>query len=189
MRNLFRPNRLVLLALFLVVSMEMRAQQSQIDVGITYIAERSLWVNTEQNFWMQGGSIELGVNAWKGLGIAADVTGGQTSSVGNRGVPLLLVTATFGPRYRWHPARKLSVYGEALLGIANGFNSVFPAPTGAQTNSNSLALQVGGGVDYRVSNHFAVRALDAGWLRTQLPNSTNNVQNSLRLGAGVVVRF
>ncbi len=32
-------------------------------------------------------------------------------------------------------------------------------------------------------------ALDAGWLRTQLPNSTINVNNSRRLGAGVVLRF
>jgi opacity protein-like surface antigen len=100
-----------------------------------------------------------------------------------------LVTTSFGPRYRWRSAGKISPYGQALLGIANGFDSVFPDPAGAQDSASSLALQLGGGVDYRVSDHFAVRALDAGWLRTQLPNSVSNVQNTLRLGAGVVVRF
>lgn len=189
MPNLFRPNRVVLLAIFLFASLGLHAQNAQMDVGVTYIAERSLQVNTEQTFWMQGGSIELGAYVWKGLGVAADVTGSHTNAVGDGEVPLSLVTATFGPRYRWHPASKISIYGQALLGIANGFDSVFPDFAGAQDSSSSLALQVGGGVDYRISDHFAVRALDAGWLRTQLPNAANDVQNTLRLGAGVVVRF
>ena len=60
---------------------------------------------------------------------------------------------------------------------------------GLQTSANSFAAQVGGGIDYRLANRFAIRVLDAAWSRTQLPNSTDNVQNNLRLGAGVVLRF
>jgi opacity protein-like surface antigen len=189
MPNLFPVNRVVLFAILLFASMGLHAQNAQLDLGITYIAERSLQVNTEQNFWMQGGSVELGTDVWKGFGVAVDVTGTHTESVGTGGVPLSLVTSTFGPRYRWRPAGKISPYGQALLGIANGFDSVFPGPAGAQESSTSLALQLSGGVDYRLSDHFAIRVLDAGWLRTQLPNSANNVQNTLRLGAGLVVRF
>jgi peptidoglycan-associated lipoprotein len=188
MPNLFRLSRIAI-ALLLFVSIGVHAQNSQIDVGVTYIAQRSLQVNTEQNFWLQGGSIELGADVWKGWGVAADVTGGHTDSVGTGGVPLSLVTATFGPRYRWKPAGKISLYGQALVGEANGFDSVFPSPGGVQSSTNSLALQIGGGVDYRISGRIAIRALDAGWLRTQLPNSVDNVQNTLRLGAGMVVRF
>jgi hypothetical protein len=170
------------------------AQQSRrngqsIDLAVTYIGQRSLEASSSQNFWSQGGSIELGVNAWRGLGIAADVTGTHAGSIGSSGIPLSIVTATFGPRYRWHAQKKLSLYGEALLGEANGFRSLFPSSSGAQSSANSMALQIGGGIDYKISTHLAVRALDAGWLRTQLPNSTTNVQNSLRLGAGVVLRF
>ncbi|MGA8531063.1 MAG: hypothetical protein WB622_15205 [Acidobacteriaceae bacterium] len=40
-----------------------------------------------------------------------------------------------------------------------------------------------------LSPQLAVRALQASWLRTQLPNSTSNLQNNLRLGAGFVFRF
>jgi len=188
MPNLFRSTRVVP-ALLLFFSVGLHAQNGRVDVAVTYIAQRSLQVNTNQNFWLQGGSIELGADAWKGLGIAANVTGTQTGSINNAGVPLSLVTTTFGPRYRWHADKKVSLYGQTLIGIANGFNSVFPAPTGAQNSANSFALQIGGGLDYRMSKHLSIRALDAGWLRTQLPNSASNTQNTLRLGAGIVVGF
>lgn len=99
------------------------------------------------------------------------------------------MTTTFGPRYRWHPEKRISLYGQTLIGIANAFDSVFPTPAGAESSASSFALQIGGGVDYRLLGHFAIRALDAGWLRTRMPNAANNTQNTLRLGAGIVVRF
>jgi hypothetical protein len=161
----------------------------RLDLSITYIAERSLKANTSQNFWMQGGSIELGANVWRGWGIAADLTGVHTGSIGTSGLPLSLVTITFGPRYRWHPDQRLSLYGQGLIGEANGFGGIFPTTTGSQPEANGLAAQVGGGIDYRLSDRLAIRMLDAGWSRTQLPNSTDNVQNTLRLGAGIALRF
>lgn len=164
-------------------------QEPKLDAGVTFIAERSLKANTSQNFWMEGGSIELGANVWKGWGIAADVTGTHTNSVGNSSVPLSMITTTFGPRYRWQANKKWSVYGEGLIGEANVFHTLVPTPSGADTSGNSLAIQVGGGLDYALKQRFAIRLLDAGWIRTQVPNSTNSVQNTLRLGAGVVVRF
>jgi opacity protein-like surface antigen len=170
----------------------LRAQASpsrRLDLSITYIAEHSLKAQTSQNFWIQGGSIELGANVWRGWGIAANVTGTHTGSIGSSGLPLSLVTTTFGPRYRWHADRRVSLYGQALIGEANGLRSIFPATAGSQSDANGFAAQVGAGVDYKLSDRFAMRVLDAGWARTQLPNSTDNVQNTLRLGAGIVLRF
>ena len=164
-------------------------EQPKLDIGVTFTAEASLKANTSQNFWMEGGSIELGANVWKGWGIAADITVAQGSSIGNSGVPLSLQTAAFGPRYRWHAKQKWSIYGQVLLGEANAFHTLVPTPSGAATDGNSMALQIGGGVDFRLRERFALRLLDAGWLRTQIPNATNDAQNTLRLGAGVVMRF
>ena len=113
----------------------------------------------------------------------------QKVSSPEKNVPLSLETATFGPRYRWHAKQKWSLYGQALVGEANAFHTVVPTPSGAQTNANSLALEFGGGVDCKLKQRFALRLLDAAWLRTQIPNATNNAQSTLRLGAGVVVRF
>jgi hypothetical protein len=102
---------------------------------------------------------------------------------------LSLVTTTFGPRYRWHPDGRVSLYVQGLVGEANGFRSIFPATVGSQPDANGFAAQFGGGVDYRLSDRFAMRVLDAGWARTQLPNGSDNVQNTLRLGAAIVLRF
>jgi hypothetical protein len=165
------------------------SKPTRLDLGVTYVAERSLKADSSQNFWTQGGSIELGANVWHGWGIAANITGTHTGSIGSSAIPLSLVTATFGPRYRWHADRRLSLYGEGLIGEANGFHSLLPTIAGSQSSANGFSAQVGGGVDYSLSNRFALRLLDAAWSRTQLPNGTDNVQNNLRLAAGVVLRF
>lgn len=182
-------NALIVAAFSLPFVFCAKAGAQKVEVAVTYVAQRSLKANTSQNFWMQGGSIELGTNIWKGLGVVADVTGSRSGSIGNSGIPLSMVTTTFGPRYRFPAAKKMSIYVQGLVGEANAFDSLFPAVAGATTSSNSFAAQVGGGLDLRVSKRFSVRALDAAWLRTQFPNSTDNVQNTLRLGAGVVIHL
>ena len=165
------------------------AQRPSGDFAATFISQRSLNAETGQNFWMEGGSAEFGVNFSHGWGVAADYTGTHTGAVGSSNVPLTLSVVTFGPRYRWHANHRFSVYGEGLLGIAHGSDSVFPTVVNSVPSANSFALQVDGGLDYQLTHHFAVRALDVGYLRTTLPNATNNEQNTLRLGAGIVFRF
>ena len=64
-----------------------------------------------------------------------------------------------------------------------------PKPASTESSARSFALQLSGGIDYRLSRHFAVRAIDLGYLHSALPNGNNNVQNNLRLGAGAVFRF
>ena len=55
----------------------------------------------------------------------------------------------------------IEIFGESLIGIANGVDSVFPDPSGAQSDANGLALQIGGGADLNPSPHFAVRLFHA----------------------------
>ena len=159
------------------------------DLAVTYVTERSLKAGTSDTFWMEGGSAELAFNLIHGVGVAADYTSAHASSIGNSGVPLTLTVITFGPRYRWRVDKRVSVYGEGLVGVASGSNSVFPSVSGATSNANSWAWQAGGGLDFRVASHLAIRALDIGYVHTGLPNATNNAQNILRLGAGLALRF
>ena len=182
--------RLAAALLLLAGAAALRAQtEPRVDFAASFLVGRSIQVNTADNFWTEGGSLELGADLFHGFGVAANISGVHAGSVGLGGVPLSLVTATFGPRYRWHEGHRLSFYGETLLGEADGFRSLFPSAFGADTSASSLALQIGGGIDLRFSQHLAVRALEASWLRTQLPNGTNDRQNSLLLGAGIVTRF
>ncbi len=166
----------------------------EVDLAVTYTAQHSNLVSNP-TFWQQGGSVELSTQTYRGLGLAANITGTEAGNAANSGVGLDMLTATFGPRYTWYKPtgiarkRSLAIFGQGLIGEAHGWNSYFPSASGSQTSYNSFALQVGGGVDLGLSRHFAVRAIQADWLRTQFPNSTTNIQNSFRLAAGIVLRF
>jgi hypothetical protein len=198
----FRYFLLLVAPLFLTtVSLKAQAVASgtasghqEVDLAVTYTAQYSNLVS-DPTFWHQGGSTELSTQTYRGFGIAANIAGTQIGNAANSGVGLSMVTATFGPRYTWYRpiggARKksLAIFGQGLIGEAHGFNSYFPTVAGSLTDYNSFALQVGGGVDIGLSRHFAVRAVQADWIRTQFPNSTTNIQNTFRIGAGVVLRF
>jgi hypothetical protein len=159
------------------------------EVAIAYDASRTNVV-AGSSFWMQGGGVQFHGQFWHGLGGVADVAGLHTGSMSNSGVGLDMVSATFGPRYTWSPLHaRYSIFGQALAGEAHGFNSTFPGTPQAIGSANGVAVQLGGGMSVPLKHHIAVRVFEADWLRTQLPNSTTSVENNLRLGAGVVLRF
>jgi opacity protein-like surface antigen len=194
---------LLVLGMAALLPVSLRAQQqnashSEIDLALTYTAQHGS-VNGGGSFWAQGGGAELSVSAYHGLGLAANVTATRVTNINSSGVNLTLVTATFGPRYTWShplaaksgasPVRQLNLFGEALIGEANGVDSVFPSAQGAQSSSNSFALRLGGGADITLTHHLAIRMVEANWLRTQLPNGSSNVQNNLQLSSGIVLHF
>lgn len=159
---------------------------SSIDLALTYNASRTNNVSGA-NFWMQGGSVQFHGQFWRGLGAVVDVSGLHTGNNHSSGVGLDLVAATFGPRYTWQlPRHRFATYGQALAGEAFGFHSVFPNIWGAKENASSMAVKIGGGLTMKLSGHFLLRPIEAGWLRTQLPNGSNDAQNSFLQGAGFV---
>jgi hypothetical protein len=191
---------LILLAAVMGCDVAMGQKASKVapvDVAITYDA---LYANhiTGDNFWMQGGAVELGARFYRGWGIAARVEGGHVGAETTNEVPLSLVTTTFGLRYTVasHSGRYV-IFGDGLAGETNGFHGLFSkgsgpvgSPTaGTTTSANALAVEAGGGLDIRLFGHFALRAIDARYLRTGFPNSTTNIQNNLSLGAGIVLRL
>jgi hypothetical protein len=193
----------LLLAALLLVPAGLKAQQPhpatradhhELDAAVTFTEQYSNLVSTP-TFWHHGGSVELSAQFYHGFGLAANVAGTQTDNAADSGNSLSLVTATFGPRYTYYKPlgsehrRSLAVFGQGLLGQAWGFDSYFPDPAGVKADADSLALQVGGGVDLGWTRHIGIRVFQADWVRTQLPNGTTNVQNTLRLGAGIVFRL
>jgi hypothetical protein len=192
-------SRTALLAALLVTSVAgaQNLRDAPIDLAVTYDAPHTNHI-TAQSFWMQGGAVELGAQAYRGLGIVARVEGLHAGTNSTTGEPLSLVTTVFGPRYTVQTrSHRYALFGEGLVGIANGFHSLFSEGSGpvgsvnagTTSSSNALAVDVGGGLDVRLNHRFAIRAIRASYLRTQFPNTTTNVQNSLSLGAGLVMRF
>jgi hypothetical protein len=164
-------------------------QSSALEIAFTYQGMHSDVVNGS-GFWLQGGGAQIHGQFYGGWGAVADIAGTHITNINSSGVGLDLVTATFGPRYTWKPAHgRYSLYGQGLVGQAWGMNSVFPGPAGANTVANSIAIKAGGGMNLDLKPHLALRLPEVDYLRTQLPNSTNNVQNYLTIGAGIILRF
>jgi peptidoglycan-associated lipoprotein len=163
----------------------------EIDIAVAYSAQHDNILGGTVFWQPAGGMIDLSAEFYHGLGIVANVGGYRATNIAPGGLNLTMITATFGPRYTWAPKAKpkLALFGQGLGGEAHGLDSVYPQPSGAVTNFDTIAVLVGGGIDWRISRHFAVRPAEIEWLWTQFPNSKNNFQNNIRFSAGVVFRL
>jgi hypothetical protein len=174
---------------FVTNSAVARSEGGSLDATIGYSPTRANIVSGA-GFGLQGGTFQVQDRFWRSLGIVGDVSGIHAGATSDNNPGLSLVTATFGPRYTWFLRQdRVKLFGEALGGKAWGIDSMFPAPSGVVSSSSSSALELGGGIDVALSPRIAVRAFQADWLRTALPNATTNVQNNLRLGFGLTLRI
>ena len=143
------------------------------------------------SFWvLEGGGIQAQARKGDHLGSVADARGLHIADINSSGVGFDMITATGGPRYTLFFAQhKLAVYGQGLIGGAFIIDGLFPHLPHAQTTANILAVIAGGGADFRLTRRFSVRAIEADWMYTALPNGANNQQNALLLGSGIVYHF
>jgi hypothetical protein len=162
-----------------------------------------------------GGSL----NGWDGqgtfnftphFGVTADFSGNSRQLAGvsflgfSAGTQQHLYNFLFGPTATAYFG-KSSVFGHALFGTAHSSLSGgvtvpilggFSAPI---DSGNAFAMAFGGGIDIGLSRHFAIRAAQVDYLRTNfnsvdalasgLSAGLNNHQNSFRYSGGVVWRF
>jgi len=175
-----------------------KAHAQSADVAVTFNAEHSRVAQPNGNgFWLKGGSADAAATFWKGLGLAANLTGERTENAAH-GVALSKFAYMFGPRYTLdtskYTGRYLSkhgtrLFGEALFGGVHGFDSVFPGASGVSSSANSFSMQLGGGLDVAIAKGFSARLPEVDYVRTSLPNAGSNTQNDLRLAFGVSYRF
>jgi hypothetical protein len=163
---------------------------ADVDVAITYVAERAKIASIDCGcFWLQGGSGNLALTFSHGIGVAANLTGAHNSNIGNA-VELDKVMFAIGPRYTFTPKHHWPpVFGEALFGGVHGFNTIFPSSTGTIGAASSFAMMFGGGVDLQLARHLRLRAVEADYVRSTLPNNASNAQNDLRLATGLSFHF
>lgn len=141
-------------------------------------------------FLLNGGSSEELFHVWKNIAAVAQVTGSRTGRIPQSQQGLSLVTYMAGPRYSFHTIQRLTLYGQFVIGGVHGFDSYFPkADSQSPGAANSLAFAPGGGVEIGVKNWLSVKAVEAEYLATRLPNDVNEHQHNLRISSGVVFRF
>jgi opacity protein-like surface antigen len=111
------------------------------------------------------------------LGLEGSVTAAFGSKVfANETTRYLLYTV--GPKIAWQ-GPKWQPFVHALVG---GLHMI---PQTAGHGQNGFAVQLGGGVDYRLSRVFSAR-IDADYVRSQLYSTD---QNNFQVGGGVVFHF
>jgi outer membrane immunogenic protein len=142
-------------------------------------------------FNMNGGSSEVAFHAFRALSVVADLTGERAATIGaTAGGGLSLVAFTVGPRFSHRfTGGKFTPFVQGLVGSAHGFDGLFPGSSGSLSGAaNARAVLAGGGLDLTINQHIAIRAIQADYLRTQLPNGEGDEQNLLRVSAGIVLR-
>jgi hypothetical protein len=130
---------------------------------------------TAPSFSLYGGwQAQASFNFKSYLGITADF-GGQYRSIS--GTRIQQYEYLFGPRVMLRGPRA-TLFAHGLVG-GNTFHA-------AGASTHGFAAGVGGGLDYNVGNHFAIRVIQADYLRTRLSNTWFH---DARLGMGIVFKF
>jgi hypothetical protein len=129
-------------------------------------------------------SVAGNLNSW--LGVEGDFGGHFGSpSVGPFRVPYLDVNVfTFmgGPRLTYRGSSAVTPFAHALIGTTRASAGAF----GIGYGKSALSTALGGGIDIRLSEHVAVRAIQADYLMTRFFDER---QNNVRVSSGIVFRF
>jgi peptidoglycan-associated lipoprotein len=171
------------------------AAAGKFDVAANFTYKVTKIASTTNRFVLPGGSVDA---AWNlggkagGLSLVLDLNGESKSNI-EPGVNLTQFSVMGGVRYTFHIAAKnphaVDLYGQFLGGGVFASNSFFPGPSSTTSSANSGAYQLGGGANIRLTRSLALRLLEADFISTDLPNSTNNRQYDVRFSNGLVFRF
>jgi opacity protein-like surface antigen len=138
-------------------------------------------------------------NATTWLSAAADITGTYNNQgVNGANANSHIYSYLFGPRIYPIGHRRLTPYVHGLFGVAT-YDLSIPAVGGVPAfgeSENDFSFAVGGGVDWSVGKHFAVRLGQFDYQQTRFLHNQSTIagfsannQNNFKYSAGLVVRF
>jgi opacity protein-like surface antigen len=178
MRKLF-----ILVAVILATAGSAVAQdfpKAEIFGGYQYIRVNPGGGSAAYNCQGGAGSVAGNLNHW--FGVVGDFGACKVTGLPS-GTSAHLVNYLFGPKLTYRSRGKLSPFaqvlfgGERISGSASGLGS---------TSDSSFAMAFGGGADYEMTNHVAIRLIQAEYLYTKFGGTR---QNNARISAGIVYRW
>jgi opacity protein-like surface antigen len=179
-----------LLAFLSLLAVTVGAQESapKVDIfaGYSYL-QANPGVSGVDSFHLHGGSASVAYNYNHWLSAVADFGGYNNGNILGTGASGTLSTYLFGPRVSYRHFRRITPFGQVLFGVGHTNSSAF----GTAGSQNAFAMTVGGGVDYKLLDHFSIRPIQAEYLMTRFGVGTTGTQtqNNLRLSTGFVFRF
>ena len=155
-----------------------------IFAGYSYLRENPSTAGVS-GFNLNGGSASVAYNAKSWLGGVADFGGYHNGNILNSGVNGTLSTYLFGPHVAYRHFERITPFGEVLFGVAHASSA------GTSGSDNAFAMTLGGGLDYKLSNRFAIRPVKVDYLMTRFSETvtTDQTQNNLRFSTGIVFRW
>jgi opacity protein-like surface antigen len=175
-------------SLMLACSLTAKAQAdySKVDIFGGYSYVRFQFPNA--GFHANGGSGQVTYNFNSVIGLTGDF-GGYHVAQGQRNGSGTVFTYLFGPKltYRggnWSPFIQ-TLFGGSWLGAG--------IAGAGSTSFNAFSMALGGGTDYKVSDHVSVRLFDVDYLMTRfnakVVGGTNHTQSNVRVSTGFVFHF
>src|SRR5467141_4057252 len=175
-----KMRKLLILGVFILgVVVPVRAQdypKAEVFGGYQYVRLNPGGTNC-QGF---GGAAAANLSNW--LGVAGDLGYCRVTGLPS-GISAHAINYMFGPRVTYRSYGSLTPFAHVLLGgeritaSATGFGSA---------SSNSFAMALGGGADYKLTEHVALRLIQLEYLYTHLGGTR---QNNAPIEAGVVYRW
>lgn len=165
--------------------------REELALGYSYVRSNAP-PGASSSFNMNGGNSTFAWSLKPGrFALVGDVAVVHAGKVSTSNYGLTLSTYTAGARYSPRLGHSpLHPYGQVLLGLAHASGTLVEGSNpGAANASASFAANFGGGLDLRATTRFSVRLVEVSYLLTTLDNGSNNHQNNLRIGAGLVIRF
>jgi len=181
---------LICCALILLLPASMPAQEyprAEVFGGYSYFRTDSGGYN------LNGWNASVAGNFLPWFGIVGDFSGhyGAPTEFGFRipGVDISSHTFMVGPKLAYRNGGRLTPFAHFLIGAARAGTSAI----GISVSNTSIAAVVGGGLDIKVNDVLAVRAIQADYLMTRFNASpylfTSQRQNNARLSFGIVLRL
>lgn len=161
--------------------------RAELAGGYSFLSVDTNGATSRQNFNGWEGSGALNLTSW--LGVQGDL-GGYYKDLGSMaGVDVHAHDYLFtgGPKLTLRPLFFHALFGvDRFTGTTSATGALLPATV--SVTQNAFASVLGGGIDLRMSPHWAIRpSIDYVLTRHGVP--TADTQNDLRLGVGLVYGF
>jgi len=163
----------------------------EVAIGYSYIRANLLRADG-CCFPMNGASGSLAYNFNDWFGLAADFGIYLRDNVRGTTFDLTIFSYMAGPRFSYRKDDRYTPFAQLLVGGGHAGGSLYTQPVVSSQPlgaHHAFALALGGGVDIRVTDRFALRVVQTEYFFTRFRNGRNDRQNNLRVTAGFVFRF
>ncbi|HMI50801.1 MAG TPA: hypothetical protein VK525_04765 [Candidatus Saccharimonadales bacterium] len=181
----------MVLLLFCQNSRSQETRTLDLFLGYTYTRVSPSAISGLGAYPLQGGEVAASLRVYRRISAVADFGLGTTTARSSNIVGIQIhgtaATYLFGPRLTLPSWRRVTPFGQILLGLAHGTGGLYA--TGS--SETSFAWAAGGGLDYRFNDNLSLRPIQMDYLQTRFAELGNGsqFQNDLRISTGLVLHF